>query len=76
MTIKEDASEHIIVCYIDEDIKVLDSRFMNNPALAMEQCRRVISHMAAVAQDSYNKAVGQIIFTSLKVFNEEDITLV
>lgn len=58
LTIKEDASEHIIVRYIDEDIKVLDSRFMNNPALAMEQCRRVISHMAAVAQDSYNKAVS------------------
>lgn len=58
LTIKEDASEHVGVRYIDEDIKVLDSRFMNNPALAMEQCRRVISHMADTAQDSYNKAVS------------------
>lgn len=58
LTIKEDASEHVSVRYIDEDIKVLDSRFMNNPALAMEQCRRVISHMADTAKESYNKAVS------------------
>lgn len=58
LTIKEDASEHMLVRYIDEDIKVLDSRFMNNPAVAMEQCRRVISHMADTARDSFNKAVS------------------
>ncbi|MBP3477369.1 MAG: Na/Pi cotransporter family protein [Lachnospiraceae bacterium] len=58
MTIKEDPSEYVRARYIDEDIKVLDSRFMNNPALAMEQCRRVISHMADTAQESYNKAVS------------------
>lgn len=58
LTIKEDASEHMAVRYIDEDIKMLDSRFMNNPAVAMEQCRRVISHMADTAKESYNRAVS------------------
>lgn len=58
LTIREDASEHIAVRYIDEDIKVLDSRFMNNPALAMEQCRRVIFHMADTVKQSYDQAVG------------------
>lgn len=60
LTIKEDVSEHVSVRYIDEDIKVLDSRFMNNPPVAMEQCRRVIFHMADAAKESYNKAVSLI----------------
>ena len=66
LTIQEDASEHIAVRYIDEDIKVLDSRFMNNPALAMEQCRRVIFHMADTVKQSYDQAVGL-----LEGYNEE-----
>lgn len=66
LTIKEDVSEHIAVRYIDEDIKVLDSRFMNNPALAMEQCRRVIFHMADTVKQSYDQAVGL-----LEGYNEE-----
>ncbi len=51
-TIREDESEHVRAGYIDEDVKALDSRFINNPALAMEQCRKVISHMADTAQAS------------------------
>lgn len=51
-TIREDESENIHVRYIDEDIKALDIRFMNNPAIAMEQCRKVICHMAETAQAS------------------------
>ena len=66
LTIQEDVSEHIAVRYIDEDIKVLDSRFMNNPALAMEQCRRVIFHMADTVKQSYDQAVGL-----LEGYNEE-----
>lgn len=69
LTIQEDASEHIAVRYIDEDIKVLDSRFMNNPALAMEQCRRVIIHMADTVKQSYDQAVGL-----LEGYNEEVVT--
>lgn len=69
LTIKEDVSEHIAVRYIDEDIKVLDSRFMNNPALAMEQCRRVIFHMADTVKQSYDQAVGL-----LEGYNEEVVS--
>ncbi len=69
LTIKEDISEHIAVRYIDEDIKVLDSRFMNNPALAMEQCRRVIFHMADTVKQSYEQAVGL-----LEGYNEEVVS--
>ena len=58
LTIPEDASENVMVRYIDEDVKALDSRFMNNPGLAMEQSRKVITHMAQTAKDSYLKAIG------------------
>ncbi|MDE6389095.1 MAG: Na/Pi cotransporter family protein [Lachnospiraceae bacterium] len=51
-TIREDESENIHIRYIDEDIKALDSRFINNPGIAMEQCRKVICHMAETAQAS------------------------
>lgn len=52
-TIREDDAENVHVRYIDEDVRALDSRFMNNPALAMEQCRKVICHMAQTAQAAW-----------------------
>lgn len=55
-TIREDDTENMHVRHIDEDVKALDSRFMNNPALAMEQCRKVICHMADTAEASCNEA--------------------
>lgn len=58
LTIKEDAAEHRNIRYIDEDVRALDSRFMNNPALAMEQCRRVIYHMSDTAGEACKKAMG------------------
>lgn len=58
ITIREDDSEHVHASHIDEDIKALDSRFINNPALAMEQCRKVICHMADTAQASCVDATG------------------
>lgn len=58
LTIKEEAGESAEIRYIDEDVKALDSRFINNPALAMEQCRKVISHMADTVQESCRKATG------------------
>lgn len=56
LTIREDDSENMRIRHIDEDIKMLDSRFMNNPALAMEQCRRVIYHMADTVRESCGKS--------------------
>ena len=58
LTIREDSLEHMAVRFIDEDVKALDSRFMNNPSLAMEQCRKVISHMADTVQQSCKEAIG------------------
>ncbi len=57
-TIREDDAENVHVRYIDEDVRALDSRFMNNPALAMEQCRKVICHMAQTAQAACEGAAG------------------
>lgn len=57
-TIKEESAEYEVVRYIDEDVKALDSRFMNNPALAMEQCRKVICHMADTVQEACRRAIG------------------
>jgi len=58
LTIREDPSEHETVRYVEEDIRTLDSRFMNNPALAMEQCRKVTAHMADTAKDACGRAAG------------------
>ncbi len=53
LTIRKDESENIRVRYVDADAKMLDSRFLDKPALAMEQCRRVTSHMAVGAKEAY-----------------------
>lgn len=53
LTIKRDASENNKVRHVDADAKLLDSRFLEKPALAMEQCKRVMSHMAVGAKESY-----------------------
>ncbi len=58
LTIREDEEEHAHRRHIDEDVRTLDSRFMNNPALAMEQCRKVIGHMADTAWESCKKSTG------------------
>lgn len=66
LTIREDPSEYTQTRYIDEDIKMLDSRFIGNPALAMEQCRRVIFHMADTVKTSFDQSV-----TMLQKYDEE-----
>lgn len=58
LTIREDSVEHEAASYIDEDVKALDSRFINNPSLAMDQCRKVICHMADTVQEACSKAIG------------------
>lgn len=58
LTIKEDAAEHTAVRYVEEDIRTLDVRFMNNPAVAMEQCRKVTAHMADAAAGACRRAIG------------------
>lgn len=57
-TIREESTEHEAIRCIDEDVKALDSRFMNNPALAMEQCRKVICHMADMVQEACGRAIS------------------
>ena len=58
LTIKEDEAEHAAVRYVEEDIRALDSRFMHNPAVAMEQCRKVTAHMADAALEACRRAAG------------------
>lgn len=53
LTIRDDAVEQMAARHVDEDAKLLDDRFLKNPALAMEQCRRVTLHMAVAAKESY-----------------------
>lgn len=58
LTIKDDPAQKVYARHVDEDVKLLDDRFINNPALAMEQCRRVTLHMAVAAKESYMQAIG------------------
>jgi len=57
ITIKDEVvTENVEVRFIDEDLKVLDDRFLNTPSLAMEHCRMVTAHMADMARTSWEKA--------------------
>ncbi len=57
LTIKDVQAENVRTRHVDEDAKILDERFLNNPAFAMEQCRRVSLHMAVSAKECYMNAV-------------------
>lgn len=58
LTIKDAPGEDAKTRHVDEDAKMLDERFLNNPALAMEQCRRVSLHMAVSTKECYMSAIG------------------
>ncbi|MDE7019799.1 MAG: Na/Pi cotransporter family protein [Lachnospiraceae bacterium] len=57
LTIQKDASENRKIRHVDADAKILDSRFLDKPSLAMEQCRRVASHMAVTAKEAYMRTL-------------------
>lgn len=57
LTIQKDASENRKIRHVDADEKILDSRFLDKPSLAMEQCRRVASHMAVTAKEAYMRTL-------------------
>lgn len=57
LTVKRDASENIKPRHVEADAKMLDSRFLDKPSLAMDQCRRVASHMAVTARESYMRTL-------------------
>ena len=57
LTIRKRDSETVRIRHVEADAKILDSRFLEKPALAMEQCRRVMSHMAVAAKESYTRTL-------------------
>lgn len=59
ITIREDASEETEESR-EEAFQVLDVRFLERPALAMEQCRRVAVRMAECTQAGLFTAIGLI----------------
>jgi len=61
--VKKESEE---VRFIDEDLKLLDDRFLNAPSLAMEHCRTVTGHMADAVRNSWEKAAALV-----KEYNSE-----
>lgn len=61
LTVRERSGGHeahdSVTRLVDRDVKLLDDRFLQNPALAMAQCRRVALHMAVTAKESYLYAI-------------------
>ncbi len=55
---KTDTEEEISP--LEEDLKLLDERFLNTPALAMEQCRKVTKNMADITRKSWERAARLI----------------
>ncbi len=53
------------------ELQALDDRFLDNPALAMSQCRDVCAHMAQVTIDALDTAIGQ-----LDTYSEENLQMV
>lgn len=60
-----------------EELRVLDDRFLDNPALAMAQCRDVCSHMAELTVKALDTAIAQLekfsAHEAASVAEEEDV---
>ncbi len=59
LTIRDGKTEEE-VSFTEEDLKILDERFLNSPSLAMEQCRKATSDMAEATRKSWEQAVRLI----------------
>ncbi len=59
LTIRDGKTEEE-VSFTEEDLKILDERFLNSPSLAMEQCRKATSDMAEATRRSWEQAVRLI----------------
>ncbi len=78
LTIRDEIKKEEEMSPLEEDLKKLDERFLNTPALAMEQCRRVTTNMAFTARKSWERAVGLIMKYNRKTADyvmqlEEDV---
>lgn len=62
MTIKDDSAENILLSQAEKDFKLLDSRFLETPGLATEQCKIVASNMAELAKESLYTATELLDF--------------
>ncbi len=45
---------------MDEELAMLDSRFLDTPNVALEQCRKVINIMSDTGRESFNVACGLV----------------
>lgn len=57
-TVRSGDSIKTEISLADKDKKILDDRFLHNPALAMEQCRNVVLHMAETTKETYMDSAG------------------
>lgn len=60
MTIKDDPKAIEAAAAKDDDFMVLDPRFLDTPAFAVEQCRNVTNRMAQESQKALELAMGLI----------------
>jgi len=60
MTIKDDPKAIEAAAAKDDDFMVLDPRFLDTPAFAIEQCRNVTNRMAQESQKALELAMGLI----------------
>lgn len=60
LTIRDEIKKEEEMSPLEEDLKKLDERFLNTPAFAMEQCRKVTTNMAFTARKSWERAVRLI----------------
>lgn len=70
LTVKDGENEKK-VSEIEQQLQMLDSRFLETPALAMEQCRHVSVIMARLAQSALYKAMD--LFQSFDETAAEDV---
>lgn len=54
----------------DKEFKILDSRFLSTPSIAMEHCKMMTDKMAVMAQEAITKAIGLVWNYDEKVAEE------
>ncbi|MGL5260614.1 MAG: Na/Pi cotransporter family protein [Lachnospiraceae bacterium] len=70
LTIKEDEVVTVTNNKTEEDFMLLDSRFLETPGFAIEQCKIVGNSMSNLAKDAVNKAMNLIDVFDENSFNE------
>lgn len=61
LTIRDDAQEKEAENGVEKDFRLLDTRFLDTPGLAVQHCRQVAENMSALTKEAFETATEQLL---------------